>query len=355
MVMFGKAIAKVGADPVRPRLYQRLIINSLPFAFRGSVLWVAALIGEEIFDSLQRQMMDDRRTAADGAAAHADPRHRGGPAHPVRPRRPAQACPVHVAVQAILGRQPERRSAARSSGSCSPTRCSTPGSGWMPGRRAGWRGAPRTASQVQIAGFAPLAAFLEEVGLMGPIARRMWRRSGFLPSGAPHAAGRLEAEADDDEEVYDGPATVDGRISRVRLTGHLDPIDGRYHWQGTVFDMLPDDARGPLAVTVDKQTACRPVHRAHPAGWLLDHRRRRPTLRPVAQPPASRPRTRRPATPEIEQRQRAVGTPGQPGPDPGEQDRETTGAAVDTPGRWPAGRARPARRSRPCRPRRCRR
>jgi hypothetical protein len=25
------------------------------------------------------------------------------------------------------------------------------------------------------------------------------------------------------------------------LTGHLDPIDGRYHWQGTVFDALPDD------------------------------------------------------------------------------------------------------------------
>ena len=35
--------------------------------------------------------------------------------------------------------------------------------------------------ETQILGFAPLAAFLEEVGLMGPIARRMWRRSGFLP------------------------------------------------------------------------------------------------------------------------------------------------------------------------------
>jgi hypothetical protein len=35
--------------------------------------------------------------------------------------------------------------------------------------------------ETQILGFAPLAAFLEEVGLMGPIARRMWRRTGFLP------------------------------------------------------------------------------------------------------------------------------------------------------------------------------
>jgi hypothetical protein len=34
--------------------------------------------------------------------------------------------------------------------------------------------------EVQVAGFAPLAAFLEEVGLMGRVARRMWKRSGFL-------------------------------------------------------------------------------------------------------------------------------------------------------------------------------
>ena len=35
--------------------------------------------------------------------------------------------------------------------------------------------------EVQISGFAPLAAFIEEVGLMGRISRRMWRRTGFLP------------------------------------------------------------------------------------------------------------------------------------------------------------------------------
>jgi P-aminobenzoate N-oxygenase AurF len=56
MVMFGKAIERVGARPVRPRLYHRMIINTLPFFFRGSVLWVAALIGEEIFDSLHAEV-----------------------------------------------------------------------------------------------------------------------------------------------------------------------------------------------------------------------------------------------------------------------------------------------------------
>ena len=59
MVMFGKAIEHVGAKPVQPRWWQRVVINALPLGFKGSVLWVAALIGEEIFDSLQRQMMDD--------------------------------------------------------------------------------------------------------------------------------------------------------------------------------------------------------------------------------------------------------------------------------------------------------
>src|ERR1700720_2647883 len=59
MVMFGKAIERVGAKAVQPRLYQRIVINALPLTFKGSLLWVAALIGEEIFDSLQRQMMDD--------------------------------------------------------------------------------------------------------------------------------------------------------------------------------------------------------------------------------------------------------------------------------------------------------
>jgi hypothetical protein len=34
--------------------------------------------------------------------------------------------------------------------------------------------------EAQRVGFAPLAAFLQEVGLMGPIARRLWKRTKFL-------------------------------------------------------------------------------------------------------------------------------------------------------------------------------
>ena len=91
MVMFGKAISKVGAKPVRPRMYQRMIINGLPLTFKGS----AALDrrpGRRGDLRLPAAQHDGRsRLAADGAAPHADSRHRGGPPHPVRPRRPAQA------------------------------------------------------------------------------------------------------------------------------------------------------------------------------------------------------------------------------------------------------------------------
>jgi hypothetical protein len=115
--------------------------------------------------------------------------------------------------------------------------------------------------ETQIAGFAPLGAFLEEVGLMGPIARRLWRRTGFLPattrgSSAPTSAGKgAEAEADDD--VYDGAATLQladqDHTVRVRLTGHLDPIDGRYHWRGTILDPPTSVGAGPVRLAIESR------------------------------------------------------------------------------------------------------
>lgn len=66
---------------------------------------------------------------------------------------------------------------------------------------------------------------------------------------APSADWGLEAfdlssAATEDDQTYDGAATLTlagARFRvRVRLTGHLDPIDGNYHWQGTVFDSLPE-------------------------------------------------------------------------------------------------------------------
>jgi cation diffusion facilitator CzcD-associated flavoprotein CzcO len=60
----------------------------------------------------------------------------------------------------------------------------------------------------------------------------------FETFGPPWRAGG-------DPETYDGDATLQiagtGHQVRVRLTGHLDPIDGHYHWQGTVSGSLPNE------------------------------------------------------------------------------------------------------------------
>lgn len=270
MVMFGKAIERVGAKPIQPKWYQRVVINALPLGFKGSVLWVAALIGEEIFDSLQRQMMDDPELqpmvqrlmrihvteearhiqfARDGVRKRVSDMPRlnrwwisningvGGPffrflfTNKVQYRR--------VGLDAGEARRMARRSPHR--------------------------------HEVQIAGFAPLAAFLEEVGLMGPIARRMWRRTNFVPRARTALAAASDTGTAPDA-VYDGPASLrvadDDHAVRVRLTGRLDPIDGKYHWRGTVFGALPDDVlkRPEALLTANGRTAAARLTERTPQG-----------------------------------------------------------------------------------------
>ncbi len=78
--------------------------------------------------------------------------------------------------------------------------------------------------------------------------RRWWPRpvrSRFYLSGSAPA----------DNDLYDGPASLtlaDHDIAvRARLTGHLEAVDGRYHWRGTVSGELPADAlKGQRAVTL---------------------------------------------------------------------------------------------------------
>ncbi|UXA17221.1 diiron oxygenase [Mycobacterium sp. SMC-4] len=179
MVMFGKTIARVGGIPVRPRLFHRIVINSLPFVFRGDLLWGAALVGEEIFDALQRQILDDPELqpivsrlmrihvteearhiqfARDGLRRSAPtmPRYRrvllanlhglGGPFY-----RMLFTLPIQYRRAGLDGRQ--MRAAARRN----------------PHFRASC-----------VSSFASLAAFFEEVGLMGRVGRSLWRRAGFL-------------------------------------------------------------------------------------------------------------------------------------------------------------------------------
>ncbi|MBJ7338765.1 diiron oxygenase [Mycolicibacterium sp.] len=260
MVMFGKAINRVGAKPVQPRWYQRVIINALPLTFKGSMLWVAALIGEEIFDSLQRQMMDD-------------PELQPMVQRLMRIHVTEEARHIQFArdgVRKRIGDMPRlnRWWLANVNGVggfffrflfTNRVQYRRVGLDAREARRMARRSPHR--HDVQIAGFAPLAAFLDEVGLMGRIARRMWRRTNFLPAAAAAPAPELDVVTEQHDTVYDGPAvlrTGDGDHSaRVRLIGHLDPIDGRYHWQGTIFGTLPDDVltRPKVTLTVNGRTA----------------------------------------------------------------------------------------------------
>jgi hypothetical protein len=63
------------------------------------------------------------------------------------------------------------------------------------------------------------------------------------------------------EDTYEGPATLSVQDScqqvRVLLAGRIEPIDGQYHWQGTIFDAIPNElvrARG-LTLTVRGNSA----------------------------------------------------------------------------------------------------
>ena len=179
MVMFGKTIDRVGGIPVRPSLLQRIVINALPFTFRGPVLWTAALVGEEIFDALQRQILDDpdlqpivrrlMRIHVTEEARHIqfarDDLRKSVPAMPWYRRvfvanlhgvggpfyRMLFTVPIYYYRSGLDGAQMQRLARAN----------------------------PHFNEKCRES-FAPLAAFFEEVGLMGRISRLMWRRAGFL-------------------------------------------------------------------------------------------------------------------------------------------------------------------------------
>lgn len=83
--------------------------------------------------------------------------------------------------------------------------------------------------------------FNERVYLRSP--RLRLKASAYERSSAPR------------DDTYDGPATLTVADTdhpvRVRLTGHIDPIDGQYHWQGTVFGQLsPDVLKQSRTVTL---------------------------------------------------------------------------------------------------------
>jgi cation diffusion facilitator CzcD-associated flavoprotein CzcO len=83
--------------------------------------------------------------------------------------------------------------------------------------------------------------------------QQVFNERSYVSAAQPHrvvSAFDLSSSGRGDDEAYDGAATLTiagiEHPVRVRLAGHLDPIDGHYHWQGTVFGSssgpLPDEA-----------------------------------------------------------------------------------------------------------------
>ena len=180
MTMFGKVIERVGARSYRMGRVDRLLAAVLPHFLRGSLLWVGALIGEEIFDAQQRRNM-------------ADPELQPIVAQLMRIHVTEEARHIKFAREGVVHRMQnasriERFLVANLNGlGAHVLRRSLTHGGIY--HRAGLdvkralREVRDNPSYDQAArdGFAPLAAFLEENGLMGRISRYLWRRNGFLP------------------------------------------------------------------------------------------------------------------------------------------------------------------------------
>lgn len=77
-----------------------------------------------------------------------------------------------------------------------------------------------------------------------------------------------------DDETYDGPAVLvhggQEHSTRVRLAGHVDPIDGQYHWQGMVYADLPSaNVTGSnVSVRIGEHTAAGRISERTPWGTL---------------------------------------------------------------------------------------
>ncbi|MFL6089525.1 MAG: AurF N-oxygenase family protein [Aeromicrobium sp.] len=180
MTMFGKVIGRVGARPYRMGRFDRSLASVLPFFLRGSLLWVGALIGEEIFDAQQRRVMADADLQPIVAQL-------------MRIHVTEEARHIKFAREGVVHRMQhasriERFLVANLNGLGGPVlRRSLTHAGIY--HRAGLD-ADRAVREMQsndhyremaVIGFASLASFLEENGLMGRVSRHLWRRNGFLP------------------------------------------------------------------------------------------------------------------------------------------------------------------------------
>lgn len=179
MVMFGQLIKHIEARPYRMKAPMRVVARALPSVLRGPMVWVGALLGEEIFDAIQRKTLDDPEL------------------QPVVSR----VMRIHVAEEArhisfardSVARQVEDLSAAQRAYVQTTVAVAAPVFLWLltnPAvyRRIGLDGQSARAAalanphfrQARQYGFEALSEFLDRNGMLGPVGRRSWRRCGFM-------------------------------------------------------------------------------------------------------------------------------------------------------------------------------
>ncbi|MCV7191611.1 DUF4873 domain-containing protein [Mycolicibacterium brumae] len=123
--------------------------------------------------------------------------------------------------------------------------------------RPNWFAIGDPDNPVQLKTVSRLIELVERSGVGRIEARSKVRARRFYPGGLAlrfYLSGTESVE----DDVYDGPATLavgDTELTaRVRLTGHLHPVDGHFHWQGIVFDGQEIDRAGPVRLTIDGNT-----------------------------------------------------------------------------------------------------
>ncbi|WP_436498660.1 AurF N-oxygenase family protein [Actinokineospora sp. HUAS TT18] len=179
--MFAMLIDKVDSRPYEIPAGVRLPAHALPLILRGPAMWVATLIGEEIFDSIQREHLHDES---------------------IQPVVRA-VMRIHVAEEARHVRYARDDLARLMAGAGLPTREFTRfvvaiGANLLSrllARPAQYARAglpdPRAASAMALANphrrellarsASKMVRFLREVDLIGGPSTRLWRKSGLLP------------------------------------------------------------------------------------------------------------------------------------------------------------------------------
>ena len=179
MIMFGRGVAAMGVRPYRLSTIEAMTVQAFPLFYRGLMLWVAALCGEEVIDDVQRTYA--RHEELQPAVSQIMRIHVTEEARHIRYARDG--------VRRRVQRAPwwERQFAATANGAAGFVlrrlfydkevyrRCGLDVRAAMRQARANEQvGARRREA------FEGLHNFLQENGLLNPVSRFLWRRFGFL-------------------------------------------------------------------------------------------------------------------------------------------------------------------------------